>query len=76
MSEVPPKERFRDFSRRLLFHWAWHLPPVLRFCGTLGLVEQAHDLLVRDLLEVSVPEADGFEVVGHEQADQIVRLGA
>ena len=54
------------------------------FCGTVGvrpcgapdLFEQAHHLFVRDLLEVPVPEADGLEIVGHEQADQVVGLGA
>jgi hypothetical protein len=29
-----------------------------------GLFEQAHDLSIRDLVEVPVPEADGLEVGG------------
>ena len=43
----------------------------LVFAGTF---EQVHDFLVRDLMEVSVPEADGPEVVGYLQADQLVGL--
>src|SRR5215213_1487030 len=41
-----------------------------------GALEQLDDLLVRHLIEVFVPEADGHEVGGCFQADQLVHLGA
>jgi hypothetical protein len=33
-------------------------------------------LLIGYLREVAIPEADGFEICGREQADQVVRFGA
>jgi hypothetical protein len=36
----------------------------VRLRPTSSLVEQAHDLFVRDLVEVPVPEADSLEVGG------------
>src|SRR5215217_320006 len=43
---------------------------------TSGFFEQLHDLLVRGLIEVLVPEAYGPEVWGSGQADQLVHPGS
>jgi hypothetical protein len=47
----------------------------LRRFLVLEAFEQSHDLFVRDLLEVPVPEADSLELVRCEKADQIIGLG-
>src|ERR671911_1064561 len=63
----PPTDRLRSLGmvlRATLF--VWFVP---------GSFEQFHDLLVRGLLEVPVPEAYGPEVRRRLQADQLVHRG-